>query len=115
MYPTKRFFSNSADYLKRCEDDENFCLTLLRSLETLAEKVDSPEEANYFETRLATFETALKEIADPSEFTRTFDNIKKTLDKVVNPDNYEKKAGVLVENNNNDLSHVLPRIMARLA
>jgi len=112
MYKTTRFFSKAAGFIAKAKDDENYCYTLLYALETLSEKIDSQdrEEAHYFLTNLSVLEEDLKGIADPSESHRIFNQIKKRLDMIINPDNYLEPAQQV-----DQVEICLPRLIKTLA
>jgi len=111
MAKTAKFFGKSACYIKKCQKDENYCAILLHCLLKLAEKIGSSDitEAHYFLANLQTFESELKSIADPSEYTRIFKEINQILDRIIDPDNYPPQAETPDE-----IESFLPVIMAKL-
>lgn len=111
MAKTAKFFGKSACYIKRCQEDENYCAIMLHYLLKLAEKIGSSDqsEAHYFLTNLQTFESELKDIADPSEYNRIFREIHKILDRIIDPDNYPPTAETPDETES-----FLPIVMAKL-
>lgn len=111
VYQTARFFGKSARFIQKAKKDENYCAILLTSISTLAEKIGNQDmpEAKYFEDNLFVFENGLKTIADPYEYHRTFLEIRKILDQIIDSENYPEQ-----EPRPCELAEYLPIIISKL-